>query len=268
MPATAELQTMSVVSLRKLAKENGLTLPSNSRKDALVTAIAAATVKPSKAGKRTRTPAASPVVTTPPVTGPAKSSPVRKDVTPADVTPDNSARIAELTADARKYIAEGESAAMALAQTFYNLYPLKPWIAQKSDVHKFFTELGMTPDDKLPSKARKELSRLMFTRDASVSPQHVAWMSGAGLKTINSDKSELGLVSETRSAAQQANAAKRNAGSDETQATSDGPQTRAVAVYSMTGVRGFITSLTDDDMLEELADLITERRTALAAQAA
>jgi Rho termination factor, N-terminal domain len=264
---TPELSAMTVVNLRKLAKDNGLTLPSNSKKAELVNAIMAAPATPPV------TPPATPPVTppaTPPVTPPAKSSPVRNDVTPEDVKPDNSARIAELRANAEMYITDGVTSAVRLAATLAELYPLKPWIPVKLDVHKYFQAMGIDGDNfKLPATARKQLVKAMFTRDANVPAQHVAWMAGAGLKTINSDKSELGFTSETRSAAQQANAAARNAGNDDAETpASDGPVTRMVPVVSMTSVRAFINSLTDEDMLNELSDLVTDRIGALAQAAA
>lgn len=249
---TAELTAMTVVNLRKLAKDNGITLPSNSKKGDVIKAITDATP-------------ATPPVAAPPV----KSSPVRKDVTPDDVTPDNSARIAELRANAEAFITDGIKSATELAVTLYELYPLKPWIPVKSDVHDYFKAMGIDGDNfKLPATARKELVKLMFTRDAGTSAQHVAWMAGAGLKTITSDKSEFGFVSETRSAAQQANAASRTAGDNDETPASDGPVTRMVPVLSMTTVRAFINELTDADMIAELSELCAERMTALTAQAA
>ena len=259
MPATQtastapDLTTMTVVNLRKYAKDNGITVPSNSNKGALIAAIESAT--PPKAAKPADTPKAA---------KPAKASPVRTDLTPADVKPDNSARIAELVANAEEYIAAGVTSAMALARTLYELYPFKPWIAAKSDVKQYFAAMGIDGDNyKLPSKARKELSRLMFTRDVNTSAQHIAWMSGAGEKTVKSDKSELGFVDAERSATQQANAARRNTPAVTPPAAPREPVTQMTPVYSMTGVREFIAKLDDADMVQELADLCVERMTAM-----
>jgi hypothetical protein len=260
-PTAAELSAMTVVNLRKLAKDNGLTLPSNSRKPDMVKAIMDAADfydNPTNQGDAVAPPAETPAKSSPPAETPAKSSPVRKDVTPADVKTDNTERIAELRANAEMYITDGVTSAMRLAATLAEMYPLKPWIPVKLDVHKYFLTMGIDGDNyKLPKPARQALVTAMFTRDANVPAQHVAWMSGAGLKTVASDKSELGFVDAARSAAQQANAATRNTEA-ETPASS-GPVTRSVPVLSMTSVRGFINGLDDTDMVQELRELCDVR---------
>jgi hypothetical protein len=201
-----------------------------------------------------------------------KASPVRSDVKPSDVKPDahtpaETKRIASLENLASKYMSAGENAALKLAETIVALFPLKPWEGHKlanghpMTVKAYYAGLGIGADDdkfSLPLNARRHIVREMAN---TVDVDTVVAMTGSSNRTIQRDRIAEGLANENRSESHRTAAEPQ---ADDTPAAAPaGPVTRMVPVLSMTSVREFISSLDDDDMLEELADLIAERRAAL-----
>lgn len=151
---------------------------------------------------RVRKPAAAPPVTPPPAAPEVKAPEVSKTEV-----------IDQLVSEANAFILAGVDSAMQLADVLVQLYPLKPWIAAKSDAVKYFKNMGISADNfRLPFKARQHLVAEMYAAGHK-SVEHIAAMTGAGVRTIGRDlgPDHLNLVSEARSAAQTINAANRNA---------------------------------------------------------
>lgn len=164
-------------------------------------------------------PDVTPVAETPAAPVKAKTPRVRKPATPPPAPPEVKAPevsktevIDQLVSEANAFILAGVDSAMQLADVLVQLYPLKPWIAAKSDAVKYFKNMGISADNfRLPFKARQHLVAEMYAAGHK-SVEHIAAMTGAGVRTIGRDlgPDHLNLVSETRSAAQTANAIARN----------------------------------------------------------
>lgn len=253
--ATPVNDAMSMADLRKVAKQNGITVTRGVTRAQLAEILTAKT---------------------PPVTEPAKTSPVRKDVAPADVkpeepaahTPEETAEIAALETSAGTYVTMGERAAMDLADVIVRLFPLSPWEGKKlKNGHPmtvaayYSTVIGVNKDTgfPLPTKARQVVVKAMGD---TVEVQVIADMTGSGARSIARDRKELGIASEARSAGGQAGATGRTA-TPATASTPAAPVTRMVPVISMTAVTEFIAGLDDTDMLSELSAAIMARMVVL-----
>ncbi|HEY1700733.1 MAG TPA: hypothetical protein VGG75_13555 [Trebonia sp.] len=266
---------MSMADLRKIAKQNGLTVTRG------VTRVQLAEILTAK------TPATTPPAKTPATTPPAKVSPVRTDVNPADVkpadkraaaeaaavaaahTPEELAEITALENSAETLVFAGEDAAMKLADVIVRLYPLAPWEGKKlrnghpMTLAAYYSGvIGVNNDTgfALPAKARQIVVKAMGN---TVEVQVIADMTGAGARSVARDRKELGIASEARSAGGQASKAGT---SDKTPAskTPAAPVTRMVPVLSMAAVAEFIADLDNTDMLSELSAAIVARMAELA----
>jgi hypothetical protein len=284
-PDPAAVAAMKMADLRKSATTLGITVPRGATKMDIANAIAGAAKAAHEAelAKAAANPA--PIATAgrdAVVAAKGKKSgkktPVRNDVTPADVTadphtPEQAAEIATLEGYAHKFIANGESAAMSLADTIVKLYALAPWEGKKltnghpmSLAYYYANVIGVgTAEDKLslPLKARQFVVETMAN---TVDVETVMAMAGASRSSIQRDREKLQLANPNRQNGQPTRGAGAPAASTPT--VSDGPVTRMIPVLSLTSVREFILGLGTDkntDALEELSELISEQLTALSA---
>jgi Tfp pilus assembly protein FimV len=223
----------------------------------------------------TETPATTPATETPATTPakPAKASPIRKDVQPADVkaaepkrTAEESKEIATLESLAARWAHNGQEAAERLANTLVKLYPLRPWEGRKlanghlMTVKSYFDSLGNAFVG-LNTDARRGAVKSLNDTYPDMEIDTVVAILGSSPRTIARDRAALGIVNETRQAANTAAAARTPTATES--AEEHTPVTRMVPVLSMTSVREFINGLDDVEMLAELEELIAQRIQAL-----
>jgi hypothetical protein len=230
---------------------------------AKATPAKATTAKPTTAKPTTAKPTTAKPTTAKP-TSPVRAGAV---VTPEAHTSAQTAEITTLEGYAGKFVAAGVNAAKNLADVIVKLYALAPWDGRKltnghpMTIARYYASLGIGGDNfALPTDARMIVVKAMAN---TVDVQTVADMTGASLRSIQRDRIAAGLANVNRSESQQAAAARATDSTPATPARTDGPVTRMVPVLSMTSVREFINELDDSDMLLELAELITERMSAL-----
>jgi hypothetical protein len=267
VPTTASLADVSKAELIQAATAAGLTVKSRATKLEIAQAIAdhAATVEAAK----------------------PKKSAVRTDITPADVKPsaeEIARKISVLEEQAARMLHSAVTDSVMLAVTLAKLYVLKPWKVAKVDIKAYFEAHGLTSDNYImPTDARRVLESLVwrgelsgdlaerfgtyvegatFTAVENAPVEHMVIMTASSPRSIQRDRDALGIANKARQESHAGQGSKATADKPAkpaaTATATAVPSAELNMVYSMTGVREFIASLDDTDMLDELSDLIAE----------
>jgi prophage antirepressor-like protein len=139
----------------------------------------------------------------------------------------DTATVAELEKMADGYVAQGERVGISLVPLLVELYVRRAWETYSLTIGAYFRDYrGIGPDRfTLPKGARREFVALMATAAPEAPNAHLALISGNSLRTVQQDRSELGVANPGRVEGQRAvTSRKEPAGKDPRESVGDIPE--------------------------------------------
>jgi hypothetical protein len=160
--------------------------------------------------------------------------------------------VAQLEASVIKSIATAEKSVASLPATLVKLYQAKAWESHQLAMVDYFRDtLGISEDSgyTLPFKVRRELVTLMARECPQAEVAHVVIMSGSSVRSIQRDRSELGVANPNRVNAQ-------TSGSDDT-GDGDGDDKPAKAPRKSKGIDDLLANMTQAELMAVMAKITT-----------